>query len=204
MLEVFRSTESLYSYPQILELSEKKYLNKNFTNAFTASVIFLMSHWIKPKPGLTYVHVVLLYKVFKSLSSDEHPRHIYWYGSPTPSSSHIGWKESKINKSDTRLVIFVSTFFKRQKLRLFFKFPNSLSRLTFLCYSSCTQACNIPHVLSKNQEICYSWENLISDGTFATPRRGERWVARLAQGQKAGHKTPDFFQCYRLTCELLK
>ena len=44
MLEVFRSTESLYSYPLILELCEKKYLNKNFTNAFTASVIFLMSH----------------------------------------------------------------------------------------------------------------------------------------------------------------
>ena len=76
MLEVFRSTESLYSYPQILELSEKKYLNKNFTNAFTASVIFLMSHWIKPKPGLSYVHVVLLDKVFKFLFSDEYPRHI--------------------------------------------------------------------------------------------------------------------------------
>ena len=103
-----------------LELCEKKYLNKNFTNAFTASVIFLMSHWIKPEPDLSYVHVVLLYNVFKSLFSDEHPRHIYWYGSPTPSSSHIGWTESKINKSDTRLVIFVSKFFKRQKLRRFF------------------------------------------------------------------------------------
>ena len=31
----------------------KKYLNKNFTNAFTANVIFLMSHWIKPEPGLS-------------------------------------------------------------------------------------------------------------------------------------------------------
>ena len=30
-----------------------------------ASVIFLMSHWIKPDPGLSYVHVVVLNKVFK-------------------------------------------------------------------------------------------------------------------------------------------
>jgi len=48
-----------------LELCEKKYLNENFTNAFTASVIFLMSHWITPKPGLSYVHVFLLNKVFE-------------------------------------------------------------------------------------------------------------------------------------------
>ena len=35
------------------------------TNAFTASVIFFMRHWIKPKPGLSYVHVVHLNKVFE-------------------------------------------------------------------------------------------------------------------------------------------
>ena len=48
-------------------------------------------------------------------------------------------------------------------------FPNLLSRLSFLCYSSCTHACNIAHVLSKYQEESYSWENVISDGTFAIP-----------------------------------
>ena len=37
-----------------------------------------------------------------------------------PILPHIEWTESKINKSDTRLVIFVLTFFKRQKLRRFF------------------------------------------------------------------------------------
>ena len=58
-----------------LELCEKKYLNINFTSAFTASVI-LMSHWIKREPGLSYVHVTLLNKVFKFEVSDEHPRRI--------------------------------------------------------------------------------------------------------------------------------
>ena len=43
----------------------------------------------------------------------------------------------------------------------------------------------------KNSIPDYSLENLISDGTFATPWRGERWEARLSQGQKAGHKRPD-------------
>ena len=37
-----------------------------------------------------------------------------------PILPHVGWTESKINKSDTRLVIFVLKFFKRQKLRRFF------------------------------------------------------------------------------------
>lgn len=43
----------------------------------------------------------------------------------------------------------------------------------------------------KNSIPDYSLENLISDGTFATPWRGERWEARLSQGQKTGHKRPD-------------
>ena len=81
----------------------------------------LMSHWIKPQPGLSHVHVVLLNKVFE-FSVFRRASPSYWYGSPTPSSPHIGWTESKINKSDTRLVIFVSKFFKRQKLRRFFYF----------------------------------------------------------------------------------
>ena len=49
MLKVLR-TESPYSYPRMfsLGLCEKKYLYSNFTNAFTASVIFLMSHSNSP------------------------------------------------------------------------------------------------------------------------------------------------------------
>ena len=122
-----------------LELSEKKYLNENFTNAFTASVIFLMSHWIKPKPGLSYVHVILLNKVFEFYFSDEHGLS-YWYGSPTPSSPHIGWTESKINKSDTRLVIFVSKFFKRQKLRRFFYVQTCQGWPSFATVHACKHA----------------------------------------------------------------
>ena len=125
MLEAFR-TESPYSYPQMFRLGltlwEKKYLYKNFTNTFTASVIFLMSHWMKPEPGLSYVHVVLL-KLTRFLNSNfltSISVILIWESYPIP--SHIGWTESKINKSATRLIIFVSKFFKRQKLRRFFFF----------------------------------------------------------------------------------
>ena len=64
------------------------------------------------------------------------PNILIWKSYPTTSFPHSGWTESKINKSDTRLVIFVSKFFKRQKLKriFFFFFSNSfsLSRLSFL------------------------------------------------------------------------
>ena len=102
------------------------------------------------------------------------PNILVWKSYPTTSFPHSGWTESKINKSDTRLVIFVSKFFKRQKLKRIFSFffSNifSLSRLSFLARM---HACNIPYVLSETKKnakyLFQSWENLISNGTFATP-----------------------------------
>ena len=114
MLEVFRK-ESPYSYPQMLRLGlcEKKYLYKNFTNAFTASVIFIMSHWIKPEPGLLFSLTRFLNFIFRTTI----PLILIWESYPI--LPHIGWTESKISKLDARLVTFVSKFLKRQKLRRF-------------------------------------------------------------------------------------
>ena len=111
-----KSKESLYSYQQMLRfgLCEKKYLYNNFTNAFTANVIFLMSHWIKPEPGLLFSLTRFLNCIFPMTI----PVILIWESYPI--LPHIGWTESKISKLDAGLVIFVSKFFKRQKLRRFF------------------------------------------------------------------------------------
>ena len=97
---------------------------------------------------------------------------LIWESHPTTSFPHTGWTESKINKSDTRLVIFVSKFFKRQKLKGIFSFF-SKHFLIVEAELPCAHACNILHVLSKTKKnakyLFQSWENLISDGTFATP-----------------------------------
>ena len=100
------------------------------------------------------------------------PNILIWKSYPTTSFPHSGWTESKINKSDTRLVIFVSKFFKRQKLkRIFFFFFKQF--LIVEAELSCEHACNIPYVLSETKKnakyLFQSWENLISNGTFATP-----------------------------------
>ena len=100
------------------------------------------------------------------------PNILIWKSYPTTSFPHSGWTESKINKSDTRLVIFVSKFFKRQKLkRIFFFFFQQF--LIVEAELSCAHACNIPYVLSETKKnakyLFQSWENLISNGTFATP-----------------------------------
>ena len=65
------------------------------------------------------------------------PNILIWKSYPTTSFPHSGWTESKINKSDTRLVIFVSkSCFQKTKIKTYFLFffsnSFSLSRLSFL------------------------------------------------------------------------
>ena len=98
---------------------------------------------------------------------------LIWEIYPTTSFPHIGWTESKINKSDTRLVIFVSKFFKRQKLKRIFSFFSKHFLIVDAELPCCAHACNIPYVLSETKKnakyLFQSWENLISNGTSATP-----------------------------------
>ena len=52
------------------------------------------------------------------------------------------WMNRELNKQIRHKVShFCFEVFQKAKIKtFFFKFPNSLSGLTFLCYSSCTQA----------------------------------------------------------------
>ena len=94
------------------------------------------------------------------------PNILIWKSYPTTSFPHSGWTESKINKSDTRLVIFVSKFFKRQKLKRIFFFFFFKQFLIVEAELSCVHACNIPYVFSETKKnakyLFQSWENLIS------------------------------------------
>ena len=114
MLRLFR-TESPYSSPQMfrLGLCEKIYLNtKTFTNALFYCECDLNESL--NSLSLAWQSMSMLFSLTRLLNSNFRtsiPVELIWEGT-----------ESKRNKSDTRLVIFVSKFFKRQKFRRFFFF----------------------------------------------------------------------------------
>ena len=171
MLRVFRTESQLFLSSKVsLRVVWKKNLNKNFTNTFAASVIFFIrGHWINPEPSLSYVKVVRLNRVYANFPT-RIPVILIWESYPTPTFPHIGWTESKINKSDTRLVIFVSKFFEGQKWRRIFSFYFQTISHCFLARMNatyCTCFLKLRRILSIFSDPEKIWS--VMARTFATP-----------------------------------
>lgn len=94
-------------------------------------------------------------RYFKTCFLQLHQTELSSYRRKIESTKNINIIQNSREKDRTRKVNrFYFEKFQKAKIETFFLlFPNSwsLSRLSFLCYGSCTHACK-PQVLSKNQK----------------------------------------------------